>query len=99
MQQIWKFNPAKSAAMAFLIFGLSGCSSEKSVEYYGANVPEANKVLNDCVLKKGLESVKTDANCSNAFQALQKAEKEQRAVQRKADERALQNFGNQAPAK
>lgn len=85
-------------AAAVLSSGLAGCG-EKSIDYYYEHIKEAHQVLEDCVQKKGLESVRTDKNCANAFAAAQKREKDARVIQRKADEAALAKFGQPTPNK
>ena len=87
-----------TVACALTSSGLIGCG-DRSVDFYYENPKEANQVVQDCVMKKGVDSLKSNSNCSNAVAAIEKRAKDIRAIQRKADEAALARFGQAAGGK
>lgn len=82
-----------------LLIGLSGmlivaCTQKtdvKSVEYYYAHIAEANGVVDACI-KKGAETLKSDANCANAYGGQMKFRVEQRDNVKKGQADAFKDF-------
>ncbi len=73
---------------------LSACEQKtdiKTVEYYYAHIAEANAVVDACI-KKGVASMKSDANCANAHGGQMKFRLEQSANVKKGQADAFKDF-------
>lgn len=85
-----KFSILSCALLALL----SACSQKtdvKTVEYYYAHIAEANAVVDACI-KKGVEALKSDANCANAHGGQMKFRLEQSANVKKGQADAFKDF-------
>ena len=73
---------------------VAACSQKvdvKSVEYYYSNIAEANSVVDACI-KKGVDTLKSDANCANAHGGQMKFRTEQKVNVKKGQLDAFKDF-------